>query len=271
MMFLNTYISFTLFEVVMSISDNSLSSQRRILDLPSFESPSVDGLKQHLSICIGAIQPMMKWGPRLQQRQYSNLTKSPQEIADKLLESPFSSFRYAILDLVRERNNRLQILSSEDIARRVFSLLLQVPWQRWAPADKTMMDQLDVLQEFDWKEIPGDWDVWRPAIKVLDREAKWRIYDEQHKVAETVGAEPFTDAGVKFVERDEHFWWADPQTNQENTVKTSVSKTGHKRDLSPINPTRDSVQRGCFENNTDTPGGSRGELFFWTAGGDCCA
>ena len=254
----------------MSIPDTSLSSQGKILDLPSFESPSLDGLKVHLSICIGAIQPMTKWGPRLQQRLCSNSPTSPQEIADKLLEFTFSSFRYAILDLFRDRNNRLQILSNGDIARRVLSLLLQVLWQRWAPSRKTMTDGLDILQKFEWEKIPSEWDAWRPAIKVLDREARWRFYDERSK-AEAIRAEPFTDAGVKFVERDEHFWWAEPQTNSEEMVKTRVPKTEHKRDLSPVNSTRESVPSGCIGINTDTPGGWRGELFFWTAGGDCCA
>ena len=262
------YISFISFQVVMSLLDNS---QRNILDLPSFESASLDGLKQHLSICIRAIQPLTEWGPRLQQRKYTNLTTSPQEIAEKLLESPFFSFRYTILDLFRNRKNRLEILSSEDISLRIFSLILQVPWQQWAPVGKTVIDQLEILREFKWEEIPSEWDVWRPAIKVLDLEAKWILYDEQFKIVETVRAEPFTDAGVKFIERDEHFWWAEPQTNGEEKEKTRESKTGHKRNSSPVNPTQESVQRGCIENNTDSPGGWRGELFFWTAGGDCCA
>ena len=255
----------------MSALDNALSSQRKILDLPSFESPSLEGLKQHLSICIRAIQPLTKWGPRLQQRQPANFTTSPQEIASELLESPCSSIRHTILDIFRDRNNRLQILSGEEIAQRVFSLLLQIPWQRWAPIGTTMTDDLDILQEFEWEKIPSEWDVWRPAIKVLDREAKWRIYDEQNKTVDTVRVEPFTDAGVKFVERDEHFWWAEPQTNGGENAKTRVSKAGHKRDLSPVNPTPESVPGDCIENDADTPGGWRGELFFWTPGGDCCA
>lgn len=250
----------------MSALDNSLSSQRKILDLPSFESPSLEGLKQYLSICIRAIQPLTNWGPRLQQRQRTDFTISPQEIANELLESPCSSIRHTILDLFKDRNNRLQLLSSEEIAQRVFSLLLQIPWQRWAPIGTRMTDDLHTLQEFEWENIPSEWDVWRPAIKVLDREAKSRIYDEQYKPTDAVQVEPFTDAGIKFVERDEHFWWAEPQTNGEENLKTA-----HKGDLNPVNPTPESVPSDCIENDTDTAGGWRGELFFWTPGGDCCA
>src|SRR6266496_5547365 len=159
--------------------DNSASSQRKLLDLPSFELPSLERLKQHLSICIRAIQPLRKWGPRLQQRQYADLAPSLQEIADELLESPFESFKYTILDLFKDRNNRLKIFSSEDLSRRVFSLLLQVLWQRWTPTGK-VKDELAALEGFEWEEIPTEWDAWRPAIKVLDREAKWRLYNERY-------------------------------------------------------------------------------------------
>src|SRR5271154_2749020 len=92
--------------------DNTLTSPRsdpRILEIPSFEStdPSYTNallrLKQHLSICIRALQPLEKSGPLLEQKDIEGLWRqNHQRVADELVNSPRCSYSDVILDLFED-------------------------------------------------------------------------------------------------------------------------------------------------------------------------
>ena len=106
------------------------------------------------------------------------------------------------------------------------------------------------------------------------------MVQHEPKTPSRYGKEPFTDAGIKFVERDEHFWWAgeidegkevnhgSPLKDDETVVDEQVTevKVTHpkKFDLSMV----ETVAR---LPRTVPAEGVRGELFEWTPGGDCIA
>lgn len=146
-------------------------------------------------------------------------------------------------------------MENEDVAEKVYSLLLQVPWQRWTPIGVTN-DELGFLHDTEWLRVSGlprEWDAWEDAIRVVDREGKWRLYDKKYgkgKVQKTA-SEPFTDAGVKFVDRDELQTCDDEETVISDQLTLS-----------------DLLETGV---HTYEPVDWRGEHFLWSAGGNCCA
>jgi hypothetical protein len=288
----------------MFILDISLAGPTLLLDIPSFESndpvysKSLLRLKRHLSICIRALRLLLEWGPRFEQRGYPDFYSiPPQVIANELL---VLSYGNAILDLFTDSKNRTQIMSSENLAKRILSLILQVPWLCWTPIGVTT-DELAYLQEFDWGQLRNEWKGWEQAIRVLDSEAKRRLHKQRFGEVQAIDykREAFTDAGVKFVERDEHFWWADPKPRgntvslrgddsdatfvedgseiastastlsehkpvSDGSTKASVERTKVKRLPSSPMRSRTNVE-------ADRPADWRGEHFVWSPGGDCCA
>jgi len=124
------------------------------------------------------------------------------------------------------------------------------------------------------------------AIQVLEYEAQVRLfitkYEETLKPS-PYKQEPFERAGIDFVERDEHFWWAGkfdeddedryPLKDDEMTVveeevtkkvETKVTKM-EKFEPKKVEPvTSPIVTRDRSES-------VRGELWRWTPGGDCPA
>jgi hypothetical protein len=252
--------------------DNTLTnppSRPRLLEIPSFESTDPDythgliRLKQHLSVCLQALQALEKWGPRLEQKGIEGLWRhNPQRIVDELVNSPRGSYSDVILDLFRDQTNFSQISSSEALAGRVFSLLLQVPWQEWNPVGITT-DELAFLHDNRWIGLPREWQEWIPAICVLDREGKWRLHDKKfsRKNLQKDVCESVTDSGVKFEQRKEHFCCGEPPISR--MERTPLSDDMALREFI-IEPSEGATK-------AEEPVDWRGEHFLWSAGGNCCA
>ena len=72
------------------------------------------------------------------------------------------------------------------------------------------------LEKFEMSALPCGWHEWENVVQVISAEEPWghcieRVDD--YPVTKIYKKEPFSDAEVKFVERDEHFWWAEPQSS----------------------------------------------------------
>jgi hypothetical protein len=244
-------------------------SRPRLLEIPSFESTNPDythallHLKQHLSVCLQALQPLEKWGPRLEQKGIEGLWRhNQQRITDELINSSRGSYSNVILDLFRNQTNCFQISSSEALAERVFSLLLQVPWQEWNSIGITT-DEFAFLHDNEWVGLPREWEEWIPAICVIDCERKWQLYDKKfwRENLQKDVSESTTDSGVKFEQRKEHFCYGEPPISRMERTSVSDDMTLRKFIVDP--------SEGAAK--TEEPVDWRGEHFLWSAGGNCCA
>lgn len=261
----------------------------QLIPLPSFESsdPDVAGsllsLKQHLSICVSTLQPLKTWGPVLRKQGVIDVSvHTPQHLADLL---NVFSYGHPLGDLFDDIKNRSQIYSDNNLAAEILSLLIGVPMTNYSPMDKKM-DDLTFLRHFSWDKIPEEWKPWMDAIRVLDSEAQMKLFITKYEDTlkpSPYKKEPFTDAGVKFVERDEHFWWAGRSDDEEDMdkpasplndndtvveeevarkIETKIMKVDKvEANVGPVGPT--------FVN--ENPESVRGELWIWTPGGDCPA
>ena len=262
-------------------------SGMQLIPLPSLESTdpelakSLMRLKNHLSICISTLQPLAKWGPLLPKRGIIDASAhDPQHLVDLLngflLEHP-------VANLFDDPGHRTEIIADKDLACKVMSLLILVPWNTHREVET---DELTFIRTFPWSRFPEEWEPWKKAIELLDAEAQRRLFIAKYpkQVPSPYSKEPFTDAGVKFVERDEHFWWVgrdddDEKDNshlsplkddktvfeEEVTKKVEMESTKmEKVELKNVEP----VVRPTLKVPTES---LRGELFEWTAGGDCIA
>ena len=263
----------------------------QLIPLPSFESSdpevaaSLLSLKQHLSTCVGALQPLRVWGPILKRRGIIDTSlHSPQYLVDLLNDIAYG---HPLGELFEDTKNRSQIWSDRSLAAEIMSLLVHVPRTSYPPVDKTS-DELTLLRQFSWDHLPEEWKPWRDAIRVLDSEAKMKLFIDKYEKAlkpSPYKKEPFTDAGVKFVERDEHFWWAG-RSDDEDEDNKPASPLNDDETVVEVDVTRkyetETVKVGTVavkkvepvvipQYGRERAESVRGELWEWTPGGDCPA
>jgi len=258
----------------------------QIIPLPSFESSDPEvaktllRLKQHLSVCIRTLQPMRKWESFLRKRGITDTSVyNPQTLVDVI---NVFDYGHPLGELFNHTKTRAQIFSDRNLAAEIISLITQVP----STHIKRNSDELSFLRAFPWDQFPMEWKPWIDAIKVLDHEAQTRLFITKYE--ETVKPspykqEPFDRAGIDFVERDEHFWWAGrfdedeqekrPLKDDEMTiVEEEVTKKveakvmrAEKFEPKKVEPVASPIE------TRDRSESMRGELWRWTPGGDCPA
>lgn len=205
----------------------------RLLELPRLidgenEGWVFDTLKSVLSVSIRAMQPLFpqSLSGLCKDKNFMNFRGSNTSQPATLLKLIVSgcdtaeiNYSQLILENFTKSNTRLAIVQDEYLSQKIFTLLLKIPSFAWSNPG-TVEQELSKLRPVAW-HLPQEWEEWKDAIECLRNEAKYRLqgfsrgrmtsFSEALSKKRTWQREPFTDAGVKFVERDEHFWWANPK------------------------------------------------------------
>ena len=295
------------------------NSEIQVLELPGFIDDAEDGwvfdtLKTVLSASIREMQPLFP----LSLSQYRNGTSffgfntwDEETLINVIISGCDSStinYSQLILENFTKTTLRLAIVQDERLSQKIFSLLISVPFHRWT-IPGTFEENFRNLKPVAW-HLPEEWEQWKVAIECLRREGSYRTknYDSRQIIGDKAivvtrprqmskerrrkwQREPFTDAGVKFVERDEHIWWAWPGegksgssdvTNPDNTLveptvrpddnvteerSYGLRAAGHTEELSggQMENGGGLTDREYREDNRDW----RSDVFFWIVGGNC--